>query len=267
MVKKCENRYFNKKRIRLIEDLRLKIFGISIRGSSHEDGDIPCQDACKYKIFDETKGVISIADGLGSAPHSDIGAQFCVQLAVDFIQKKYAETGLKDSLIENTVLLTMEEVRDGLIQFALGNSYNIHDLACTLIIVLIDGEKCAVCHIGDGAVVSSENTVISLISEPNNLEYRNEVIPITSDNWKEYVNVKQSSNFNSLAVFTDGLQDALMQKMERKWEINYDGFNFLFTWANSQTNEEDSIREIKRVLMDKFSLVSNDDKTLVISVR
>jgi len=42
----------------------------------------------------------------------------------------------------------------------------------------------------------------------------------------------KSSNFNNIAVFTDGVQDALMQKVEGKWEINRDGFNFLFPGQN-----------------------------------
>ena len=248
-------------------NVQLKIFGLSIRGSSHGDGDIPCQDACEYRIIDGTKGVIAIADGLGSAPHSDIGAKYCVQYVVDFIQRKYSESDGSKKKIEEIVLQAMEETRSGLITFASGNNYNVDDLACTLIIVLIDGEEFAVSHIGDGAVVSSQGNDLLLISEPNNLEYRNEVIPITSDQWEKYVMVKKSSNFNNIAVFTDGVQDALMQKAGGKWDINKDGFYFLFSWANSQTNEEESIKEIEQVLQNKFSSVSHDDKTLVISVR
>ncbi|PWR73857.1 PP2C family serine/threonine-protein phosphatase [Methanospirillum lacunae] len=251
----------------LEENINLKIFGLSIRGPSHITSDIPCQDACNYKILDKNKGIIAIADGLGSAPFSDIGAKFCVKSAIDLIQKMYVESYLDDINIEEIVFQVIEETRTNLVDYSLINKYNLQDLACTLIIVLIDGNNCAVSQIGDGAVVSSYGDDIFLISEPNNLEYRNEVIPITSDQWKEFVIVRKTSNFNNIAVFTDGVQDALMQKIDGKWVVNSNGFKYLFSWAKSQTNEEESIAEMERVLNNKFALVSSDDKTLVILVK
>jgi len=74
MIEKKEDYQINQKKNQIeTVDLPLQIFGLSIRGSSHDDADIPCQDACEYRIINGTKGVISIADGLGSAPHSDAG--------------------------------------------------------------------------------------------------------------------------------------------------------------------------------------------------
>lgn len=245
---------------------RLQIFGTSVRGPSHFEEDIPCQDACDYYISGNN-GIIAISDGLGSARHSNIGSQFSVKNAVEFIKKNYLETLSPDTDIEEIVSNCIEETRNSLFRFSKINNYQIKDLACTLIIVLINDNRLSTAQIGDGAVVSSYNGEITLVSEPNDVEYRNEVIPLISDNWKLNVKINKVMDFKTVAVFTDGVQDGVMKKINRTWIANKESFDSLFSWAESETDDKEAIHELEDLLTNKFNAISNDDKTLVIAVR
>ena len=58
--------------------------GESVTGTAHHTRNIPCQDAFRFRTFGVTADwlMIAIADGAGSASHSDIGAMvLCDELA------------------------------------------------------------------------------------------------------------------------------------------------------------------------------------------
>lgn len=72
----------------------MKIYNLSIKGDSHYQTGLPCQDSSLTEFFD--KGVIlAVSDGHGSRTYvrSDVGSRLACQIAVeltkDFIEQKY----------------------------------------------------------------------------------------------------------------------------------------------------------------------------------
>ena len=58
-----------------------KYTGQAVIGTSHEKNNTPCQDAYRIEPIDD-RLIVVVADGAGSAKHSDIGAQLITQEAV-----------------------------------------------------------------------------------------------------------------------------------------------------------------------------------------
>ncbi|MGA1199132.1 MAG: protein phosphatase 2C domain-containing protein, partial [Candidatus Latescibacterota bacterium] len=63
--------------------LQWKVSATSVCGSSHEKLGTPCQDASFWMTQENNILIAAVADGAGSASHSDIGAQIAVQTAVE----------------------------------------------------------------------------------------------------------------------------------------------------------------------------------------
>lgn len=72
----------------------MKIYNLSVKGDSHYQTGLPCQDSSSAEIL-ETGAIMAISDGHGSKTYvrSDVGSALACQVAValtkDFIKKKY----------------------------------------------------------------------------------------------------------------------------------------------------------------------------------
>src|SRR3989304_5014074 len=65
----------------------LHIIGASAIGPFHVINGIPCQDACAFETLSSGFGIIALADGLGSASKSEIGATIAVGMSVNKVKE------------------------------------------------------------------------------------------------------------------------------------------------------------------------------------
>lgn len=243
------------------------ILGASVIGQSHIRKSIPCQDACAYEILSSGWGVIAVADGVGSASKSDSGAKVAVETAVQ--TAKVIITGKKSEEIDygEVIKEAIFSSRKVLEAKAREEQCDLNELACTMIIVLTYKDNIAVAHVGDGAVVAKTDKGLKLISEPEELEYVNYVVPITSEEWEKHLRIKKVSNVECIAVFTDGCQRAVLHRTENGFQPYDKFFGPLFTYAQRLHDLNIGEQEIKDLLTsEKMSKNSGDDKTLVVSV-
>ncbi len=145
----------------------------------------------------------------------------------------------------------------------------ISDLATTLIVAAFDKNNLHSAQIGDGAIVIQSEGLLQLISCSLHSEYANEVTPITSDDFLDYLieaNVVDSK-IDCLAVFTDGCQRASLKKGIDGY-MPFEGFfNPVFNFASNITDIEKGNREIEEFLLSqKMTEHSEDDKTIVLAV-
>jgi hypothetical protein len=244
------------------------MFGASVIGPLHIQKDIPCQDACKYAVLPSNWGVIAVADGLGSASKSDIGADTAVEAAVDGVKaiitnKKTDEIDPSDIAREALVF-----ARRALEAKATEEQSGLRDLACTIIAVLLHEDTISVAHIGDGAVVVKTVEGLKLISGPGESEYVNEVVPLTSKEWEESLRVTPKiSGVECIAVFTDGCQRAALLRTQDGLQPYDRFFGPLFSYAQELGDLRQGEQDIRDLLASqKMCENSEDDKTLVISV-
>ena len=123
------------------------IFGTSVIGPLHIQLGIPCQDACAYEILPLDWGIIAVADGLGSASKSDIGAKIAVEAVVkagkEFITKKKNDEIIYDEVLREAVF----SARKSLETKANEEQCNLRDLACTIIVVVNYKDTISACSI------------------------------------------------------------------------------------------------------------------------
>ncbi|MFM6899886.1 MAG: protein phosphatase 2C domain-containing protein, partial [Microcystis panniformis] len=66
----------------------------SVVGSFHVQTGLPCQDYGAYKLLDQDVLIGAVADGAGSAKHSDLGAKITVEAALQFLEENLKKTAL-----------------------------------------------------------------------------------------------------------------------------------------------------------------------------
>jgi hypothetical protein len=241
------------------------VFGTKITGRGHRIKGVPCQDAYASELVIPSQIVIAIADGLGSAPRSNLGAHCAVESAVNAVTSLMAE-GLTDSnlLLREGIV----NARKALFEKAALEICPVRELACTMLLIIASIDRIAVAHIGDGAVVIKGSGIVRILSEPHNSEYVNVVVPLTSDDWEEALRIYSSIEpIECIAAFTDGLQNAALLKVNNTYKPFEAFFNPLFSYAMKIEDIDAAENDIKDLLIsEKVQGSSDDDMTLVISV-
>ncbi len=244
-----------------------RIIGASVIGPLHIIKDMPCQDACAFKAFTSGFGVIAVADGLGSALKSEIGASS----AVNASEQKVEEILNGKSALEDISEVAKEAVfsaRKALEEKSIELQCELRDLACTLIVVVMYKNSIVVAHIGDGAVIAETHDGLKLISAPDeSSEYANEVSPITGKDWEQSLRISpQATDVLGVMAFTDGCQRAAFRKTQDGL-LPFDGFcGTLFSYMKEVKDLKEAEEDIKSLLLSKKVCEnSEDDKTLVIA--
>jgi hypothetical protein len=244
------------------------IFGASVTGSLHLQGNLPCQDAYCHDFMPNDFGLIAVADGLGSAKLSDLGSRIAVEAAVCAAKKLLLNFSSDDPDLSEIPIKMLYAARESLEETALKEGFQLSDMATTLIAVLFNRNRIYTAQIGDGAVVAQAAGALVLLSGPANSEYANEVTPITCSTWLSNLCTGEIlSGAEYLAVFTDGCQRASLLKTIEGYEPFERFFHPVFSYAAGIDNIEKSELELSEFLSsEKISEYSEDDKTLVLAV-
>lgn len=63
-----------------------RVVGASVRGAGHEQAGQPCQDFASWEALADGTLAIAVADGAGSAPLGQLGAELAVRAALQTVQ-------------------------------------------------------------------------------------------------------------------------------------------------------------------------------------
>ena len=229
------------------------VCGASVRGPAHATLGLPCQDAFAYTRMPDGF-TVAVADGLGSAPRSDIGAFAATRIAVCHGLRSHEEPSrvAAGAVARARRALEKQATRDGC---------ELRDLATTLIVVAWRSGRAGIAHIGDGAVVGFGGERAWMLSPPGASEYLNEVDPLTADDWFDHVRVSETlPGLDGVAVFTDGLHHAGLRPDGRP----HDGF---FAPIVGYVRDGGDPSELAVLLEGpKLNEHSDDDKTLVVAL-
>lgn len=252
----------------------MQIFGGKKTGSSHISRGIPCQDAFFFDITAKGEMIISVADGLGSAKFSDIGAEIAVKTAVNTIKDIFdleSDYGIPEASLMKNREIAMEafsSARTALERYAADNRIQLKELGCTLLVLFTCEGYVTTGHIGDGAITALAGEDLLVLSGPGESEYVNEVTPLTSDGYEKKIRINENiSGISALAVFTDGCQRAFLEKKDAVHTPYEPFFRPFFNYLMNLSGEEDGSAEIENFLgSEKMEKNSEDDKTLVAAV-
>ena len=246
-----------------------RVLASSVRGSSHEKTGKPCQDDSGWKLIDESLFIGAVADGAGSAEHSDIGARVACDEAIRILESAALElvAGIEEST--RAALMTAGQgALDAVEQEAISRGQAVRDFACTLILVVATPDGCACLHVGDGGVVVADLAGdLLVLSAGESGEYINEttflVTPNAMDNARfAFLPVPPKG----IAAFSDGLQMLAFDLLEESAHAPF--FQPLFRFCHDASDESAAILALEAVLSSvRVRERTDDDVTLLIAAR
>ncbi len=243
-----------------------KCLGASVQGTSHAKVGMPCQDAHSWKLLDDGTLIVAVADGAGSAPHSEIGARAAVSAAVAYFQT-YVDDAYTANSASNHLTYALDAAREAVIAEADRLGCEVRELASTLILVLATPTEVWAQQTGDGAVVVRclDGSLIALTS-PRNGEYPNETTFLTSEDARdEAQNVMIPYSSDCLAIFTDGLQPIALNLANGEPHAPF--FEPLLQFASQVTDPSSGVEQLEKFLSSpRVAQRTDDDLTLVLAV-
>lgn len=243
-----------------------KVASTSVCGSSHEKLNLPCQDAAYY-IHDDNLLIAAVADGAGSASHSDIGAELATQTVVETL---CAEQNLKNHLFshpesfQNPLQRALTSALHAVKKEAKSRDLKPRDLACTLIITIATPQGTATAQIGDGAtVIQTSNQELIALTTPDSGEYINQTTFLISPNAIQTAQYHiYHGPITHLAIFSDGLQMLALQMPYGKPHAPFFSPLFQFISKAGETAQDQLTAFLKS---PRVKTRTDDDLTLLLA--
>ncbi|WP_448266952.1 PP2C family serine/threonine-protein phosphatase [Nostoc sp. DSM 114159] len=239
-------------------------------GTSHQKQGIGCQDYGDYRILNDVI-VGAVADGAGSAKHSDVGSRLTVETVLkcfseinEFPQKQDSQPLCKEEAqkvfaeIVNKVITELQKQADE-------EDYSVNDLACTLLVFVATPDWVAAMQIGDGFIVMrSQESEYQLLFQPDKGEFANETTFITSTNALKEMQVEVISEKQEfICASTDGLEKVAIRLSD--WQPFSPFFKPLEEYLHEPVNPEDEDKYLIEFLnSERLNSRTDDDKTLLL---
>ncbi len=256
---------------------RWRVAAATAAGSSHSRNNIPNQDAVAYQLVEVGLGqvaVVAVADGAGSAPRSHEGSNIAVIAAVaaivDGINKRPAAVFGEYAaalLVRNAIKQAKNEV----VRYAQQQGIPPQELASTLIVAVASGQLLTAAQVGDGAAVAFDldGGAAKTLCAAHTGEYANETTFITSRTRPHKiadVGHASGSDYDTLALITDGLQNLALKMPERE---AFRGFWNPMLNDLAHTDEPDAVSERLHsfISSERVQSRTSDDVTIAIAVR
>ncbi|MEH2132929.1 MAG: PP2C family serine/threonine-protein phosphatase [Nostoc sp.] len=238
-------------------------------GTSHQKQGIGCQDYGDYRIFDDVI-VGAVADGAGSAKHSDVGSRLAVETVLkcfseinEFPQKQDSQP-LSQEEAQKVFAEIVNKVITELQKQANEEDYSINDLACTLLVFLATPDWVAAMQIGDGFIVMrSQESEYQLLFQPDKGEFANETTFITSTNALIEMQVKVINEKQEfICASTDGLEKVAIRLSD--WKPFSPFFKPLEEYLHEPVEEEEDKYLREFLNSERLNSRTDDDKTLLL---
>ena len=256
--------------------------GVSVVGFSHEENDIPCQDAHAFRITHNNEVIAAVADGAGSAKLSHKGAQAFTTAIVDRLSSISDEKFLDlrdENLARSEIIKIINAIKVELldthasVDAASGEKgyqepLTLRDFHSTLIIAICNADGGAFYHVGDGAgaAFSFIDPEAAEVSRPENGEYANETYFVTEENWEDHLRVTSfSGNADTILLMSDGVSGMAMTKGCEGPSINF--VIPLLTFLKKNEPATNEIAVTNTLSKDTVRSITGDDKTLLWIIR
>jgi Protein phosphatase 2C len=211
--------------------------------------------------------VACVADGAGSAKHSELGSSIVCSSIIENATKYFETHGGVDNLALENVIEWCEDARTRIQDAATSHDSRARDFATTLCVAIVSPTLSFFVQIGDGAIVLGNDTLYGVVFWPQSGEYANSTNFLTSDEYENQLEfLATPSKYSNVALMTDGIE-----RIALRFDIQTPHTPFfepLFRALRS-TADVDSLNEGLRGFLasNSVQLRSDDDKTLVLATR
>lgn len=245
-------------------------YGMHLQGISHKKEELPCQDFHQYKELNNGWVIAAIADGVGSAKHSEFGSKLAVETTIEYLAANLESETDINNVIEK-LAIAYQQSYETIVKFSEQNQHDVRDYDTTLSVAVYDGTKVAYGHVGDGGIIGlGTNGQYEFIARPMKGPDGITVIPLRFgiESW----NFGVYDEVTSIILVTDGLLDGLFApkifKLIEKELYVIELRKFLDKNFNGITI--DNIEEFEKVVESIFGEggvyydITEDDKTIVV---
>jgi hypothetical protein len=248
--------------------------GQSLQGSSHLGDDTPCQDNHRICVLGGAEGngdnltlVACVADGAGSAKHSDLGSSIVCTAIIENATKYFEANGKFENLRFDDVVEWCEDARTRINDAAMSHDARARDFASTLCTAIIGPKTSFFFQIGDGAIILGNHFLYGVVFWPQSGEYANSTNFLTLDQYQQHLEfITTETRCTSVALMTDGIERIALRFDSQTPHTPF--FEPLFRALRSAENVE-PLNEGLRGFLNSASVQhrSDDDKTLVLATR
>lgn len=185
----------------------MKICDFEMRGKSHVNINIECQDFHKCIISEDGSTTITaVADGVGSSKFAKEGAQTAVNTAIEICRKHFPiEKNPED--FKAVIRMAMIAAEKEIIAYAKRENENPVEFATTLMVVIGVDNVFYYGFCGDGGIIALRKGLIEKITTPQKGEDGESVITLLSGSSTMEFGIVE--NVDALAIATDGVYDKL----------------------------------------------------------
>ena len=240
----------------------------SLQGPSHVAAGSPCQDSHAVRVFgagDQQALLACVADGAGSAKHSEVGSAIACETLVERATQRYERQGNFDGVTQQEVLDWCDAAVERLQFEAAIRDCSFKDLATTLCAALITANHSHFFQIGDGAVVVVRGGAYGVAFWPQSGEYANTTNFLTTDQYRQCVNyVAVPGRTAQLALLTDGIERLALKFDSQTPHAQF--FQPLFAALKTAADPAPLNEQLRQFLDgDSMKSRSDDDKTLILA--
>lgn len=211
--------------------------------------------------------VACVADGAGSAKHSELGSSIACISMMENAAKFFESNDGFENLQRENIVEWCEDARTRILDAATSYDCRTRDFATTLCVAVVGPTSSFFVQIGDGAIILGNDTLYGVVFWPQSGEYANSTNFLTSDEYEQQLEfLATPSKCSKVALMTDGIERIALRFDTQTPHIPF--FDPLFRALRS-TADVDSLSEGLRGFLGSNSvqLRSDDDKTLVLATR
>lgn len=185
-------------------------YGFSIQGKSHIEHGSICQDYNKHLALRGGWYLGVVADGVGSAAHSDIGSRTAVENLCEYC-KKHIRLGMTDGEMEDMLRSGYEYAFEAVLRYAEDATDAIEEYDTTLSSALYNGDRVIYGHAGDGGILIRQcDGQIKPITKRQKGADGSSVLPLRAgiSSWDFGIVAEKTA---AVLLATDGMLDGVFQ--------------------------------------------------------
>jgi serine/threonine protein phosphatase PrpC len=245
------------------------VIGVTVQGISHQKTGLPCQDALEYRLLAGDLLLAAVADGAGTAVHSQIGARRAARTALDTLSVELQEGILPEDEASwgCVVYIAFEEAQQALHRLSEEAGEPLRDFATTLTCVIAGNGWLVAGQLGDGAVVIQDGKEDFLaITRLQKGEYANETYFLTQEEALDQVEVQVlQEKVHALALMSDGLTRLALKRPTN--EPHQPFFQPLFGFTSQVEDPKRAQEQLSAFLSsERVNTRTDDDKALLLAV-
>jgi len=243
-------------------------YGVSCPGAYHIKNNIVCQDSHQIVLCGKNIAIVAVADGLGSAVHSDVGSEIAASVSTEHCRQHIVKSSKAPQVLEiiraafAAALWAVEKKAT-----ESGQPHELYDTTLTLAVLIRDTLYYG--HSGDGGIIA---LTTKGRYEQVTVQQRDEqglVFPLYfADKW-EFAQYK--NKVSAVLLATDGIWETFFPVYIKNAPINIRVTLAQFFMDKSSLRIDKLGREAVEArmteVMDKIPEEKvNDDKTLVVAI-